>query len=139
MTSGTKISIAFVAALVIATAVYFIFFHGRIPDPPDAKQFAAMTEEQQCDAVLPRTTPCASELIAASLLSITTGDDPEMQKLARDLAEQPGTKDEDRAIAKTQCVADRGFPAAVVACWKVEDCKPFSECIYKTIAAEKKR
>jgi hypothetical protein len=117
--------------------VYFVAFHGRLPDAPDAQKFAAMTEEQQCDAVLPRTTDCAGELMAASLLSIA--DDPAMKDLAHDLNKTPASDSENRAIARTQCVADRGFATAALACWATEGCEAFSTCVYAKITADRKR
>ena len=101
------------------------------PSPPDPKAFAAMTPEARCEAVAPRATQCVDELMIADLHSV--GIDPALAKeLETQLGNSPRAKgDEAAAMHKTRCASTKGYPPAVVACWAIQPCQAFVDCVVR--------
>jgi hypothetical protein len=109
----------------------------KLPDPPSASAFAAMTEDQKCEATAPRATRCVEELMIADLrqLSTASGDGNLLaDEVAKAWEDEPRAGgDEARRIHQAACLGDRdgGYMTAVVACWNEPDCKSFASCVYK--------
>ena len=62
------------------------------------------------------------------------GSDPALTEAMRraqdDVESTPrATGGEARKIHETQCAADPGYAAAVVACWNIDDCTQFAACV----------
>jgi len=105
----------------------------KLPEPPSAADFAAMTDEQKCEATAPRATRCTDELLVAELRDIS-GDDAFAAEIGRDYATGPRPDaDEAHTIHQLACRGDRdgAYQKAVFACWDVTDCSAFARCVYK--------
>lgn len=108
----------------------------KLPDPPSASDFAAMTEGQQCEATAPRAMRCIDELMVAATRQLIS-DSQESNELAtqleKDFAREQLDSRERRAIHETNChsMPAAGYQKAVVACWNEPDCKRFASCVYK--------
>jgi hypothetical protein len=103
------------------------------PSPPDPKQFAAMSEEEKCNAVLPRAKKCQDELMAQQFESLadpgSAADKKVTEDMAKELRKEESFSDEAEALHRTNCAASETYAAAVVACWAQPDCKTFATCV----------
>jgi hypothetical protein len=103
----------------------------KLPDPPSASAFAAMTDEQKCDATAPRATRCVREL-AIALVRQVAGDN-EAARAERDQAERPSPGPaERRKLHEHHCYGRNttAYTQAVVACWDAADCAAFASCVF---------
>ena len=105
----------------------------KTPAPPDPKQFAAMSEDQQCEATAPRGESCADEILGAQLHSMARAD-PAMKELEKtvqqDLDHTPtSSRDARSAMHRTMCDGEPHYREAILACWSIDECKPFARCV----------
>lgn len=103
----------------------------KLPDPPSASAFAAMTAQQQCDATAPRAVRCIDELMLAAVREMT--GDAEAASIEKGWAEQPDLLPEQARYAHDgQCEQARHgrYMKAVVTCWNEPDCKRFASCVF---------
>lgn len=103
----------------------------QLPTAPDPKAFAAMTEEQKCDATTPRGSQCADEILAmlAAQLSPDLG-----KQIAEDFEKgDRATGKEAEQLHLNACHGDPdgSYADAVFACWAEPDCKALTACIDK--------
>jgi hypothetical protein len=117
------------ALLLVTTAC------GDKPSPPDPKQFATMSEEAKCEAVLPRAKKCQDELMAQQFESlmdpVSEADKQVAAEMTKELREEKSFSDEAEALHRNNCAASESYPDAVVACWAEPDCKAFAACVIK--------
>ena len=108
----------------------------KLPDPPSASEFAAMTHQQKCEATAPRATRCTDELMVGELRELT-GDREAAEEIGRDYAAGPSPNARQaREIHDISCASDRdgSYLKAIVECWNVSDCTAFADCVYKARA-----
>ncbi len=105
--------------------------------PPDPQAYRAMTDEQKCAAVAPRALPCVDELMI-TILHAVTGDRASDPEFARKIDDEIRANRSDGDLAKTMhqsnCNGDLHYTDSVIACWSVEGCQPFAECVSRTAA-----
>src|SRR5262249_8110052 len=87
------------------------------PAPPDPKAYAAMTDEQKCEATAPRGRQCAEEIVEATA-QMLLDQDPTMKdfsdEVKRELEAQPRASKKDREeMHKVECVSDARYTDAV--------------------------
>src|SRR5258706_15901218 len=98
--------------------------------PPDLAKFKAMSEADQCEAAAPRATRCIDDLLVADIKAV--GLDKELRgKLVKDVRTTHSTPDERKAMHEIQCLSGPAYTNAVVACWTIEPCKEFAECVVR--------
>ena len=97
--------------------------------PPDPAKLEAMSFEDRCRAVAPRTKPCMNEIIIADLARLGQGD--EFVARMREEVENagPSSPKELDALNAAECAADDDYPFAVMTCWSRTDCKQFATCV----------
>jgi hypothetical protein len=94
-----------------------------------------MSYDAQCEAVAPRVTGCAHELMIADLERLMEREGPDREQLAMvesiERYRSFTTGNEARNMAIVSCHADHRetFPARVVACWEEETCPSFVRCM----------
>ena len=100
------------------------------PAPPDLAKFKAMSEDDQCEAAAPRATRCMDDLLVADIKAV--GLDKDLKgELVKEVRTTPSTPDERKTMHKVQCMSDPAYANAVVACWTIEPCKEFVECVVR--------
>ena len=106
----------------------------KAPTKPDPAALKQLSYEAQCEAVAPRVAPCANEMMIADLRAIAGPgemDRAETQAISDELRREEPSADAARKMAILSCMGTRNetFPSQVLACWEVDDCKRFAECM----------
>lgn len=104
-----------------------------LPDKPDEASYRALDDTGRCKATAPRAIRCTDELILMDLKAVA-GDDPALldgiaDKLHEDKPLPRQERKQNITVHKTSCVGTPGYMDAVFACWSIEDCKKFADCV----------
>ena len=112
----------FVVALALAGC-------NKSPDPPSPEAFAAMTDDQKCEATMPRGARCADALMMLDIETLAL--DPQLVKQLRDRLddERAVTGDEADQIYRMSCLGDPARAKRVYACWAEDGCNALIACI----------
>ncbi len=98
--------------------------------PPDPAAFRAMTPDEQCAATEPRGAECADEILLHDIHALDMGS-AALDELDDDIRARRSRGSEAKKMHRTQCLASKGYPAAVLACWDASDCDAFAACVAK--------
>jgi hypothetical protein len=130
------------AALVLAALAGLAACGDKRPKRPDDATFRAMNEREKCRVTTPRAITCADEIIIEQLRTMPGLDNAD--EIAADAEKQnakqkPLTPKQRIQVHEDSCAGIPHYADAVLACWDVEGCKPFADCVMRASAPKPTR
>ena len=110
----------------------------KLPARPDLATFDKLSESEQCEAAAPRGTRCIDDLLIADIKALDLDIDTKTQ-LVKELRTRPTAPADQRTVHDVQCHGDPAYAKAIVACWTIEPCKEFVDCVEREKAKAPRR
>jgi isopentenyldiphosphate isomerase len=101
------------------------------PEPPDPAAYQKLDAEGRIKATTPRAVLCINHLMYEDAVSAGLSRE-EAKEIMQRASDKPSRPEDDEVVYKTQCLGEpnaNALPDAVLACWKIEDCKQFANCV----------
>ena len=117
--------------LAIAIVTTGVACKDGLPPPPDPQRYQTLNEDERCEATAPRAIRCIDHLLLAQFRQLSS-ELPE--GLVQEVSSARTSTSEALVMHRTSCLADdprspAAYADAIVACWSVEDCVAFADCV----------